>query len=206
MKIQIALRLSQTTNAQVLRDSTYYTNAIASNAFFAADDLEQQVQSTVEATNNLRNSIDQPNSDAKKDRVKGCRSALDRQLKILASKIEDIANHPKIPDEGRQAIVHDAGMSLKNTPTPKRKRVFRAKNTNIEGVVYLEAPGGVLAHEWQYTEDVSGLTKRINLPGTSISSTEVLGLEIGKRYAFFHRAIISKKKTDWEGPLFLTVS
>jgi hypothetical protein len=145
-----------------------------------------------------------PISDAKTDNINVARDVLDRMLNILASKVEAVANSPTLVDEQRVGIVHSAGMEVKTQVIPK-KRVFAVTSGKVEGSVHLTASGGANAHEWQYTSDVLNFTGRIIVPTTTVSSTDINGLQIGTKYAFFHKSILPGASTDWEGPLMMTV-
>jgi hypothetical protein len=63
-----------------------------------------------------------------------------------------------------------------------------------------------VAHEWQHTTDVTNFTNRIAADSTLTAHTDVSGLTVGTKYAFFHKQIISTGNTDWEGPVFLIVT
>ena len=205
MKVNIVLNLGSTSNAQVLVDAAHYTTNMTGNALFTAADIVAQVTATVTATTNLRNALNAATSDVKTDNINVARETLDRNLMILAGKVEAVANSPTLLDDQRLGIVHSAGMEVKTQTQPK-KRVFAVNSGITEGSVHLTAAGGVNAHEWQYTSDVVNFTGRVSAPTTTVSSTEIDGLRSGSKYAFFHKPIVSGISTDWEGPLFLMVT
>ncbi|MBI1769393.1 MAG: hypothetical protein HY015_05315 [Bacteroidetes bacterium] len=204
MKAKIVLNLGSTSNAQVLVDAAHYTTNMTGNALFAAADIVAQVTATVTATTNLRAAMNAPISDAKTDNISAARETLDRNLTILAAKVEAVANSPTLVDSQRVGIVHSAGMEVKNQAIPK-KRVFTVTNGIVEGSVHLTAEGGANAHEWQYTSDVVNFTARVAALTTTTSSTDINGLKSGSKYAFFHKPILSGMSSDWEGPLYVTV-
>lgn len=205
MKVKIVLNLSSTSNAQVLVDATHYTTNMTGNALFAAADIVAQVAATVTATTNLRNAMNAPLTDVKTDSINAAREALDRNLNILAAKVEAVANSPTLVENQRIGIVHSAGMEVKAQAIPK-KRVFSVTIGSTEGSVHLTASGGANAHEWQYTSDVDNFTNRVALVTTTRSTIDLSGLKRGSQYAFFHKSIVSGVATDWEGPLITIVS
>ena len=205
MKVKVALFLASTSNAAILVNATHYTNNMTGNSLFSAADIVAQVTATVTATTNLRTAMNQATSDTKMAAIKIARDVLDRQLTILANKVEAIANNPTIPDEQRISIIRSAGMNFKNAAS-HRKRVFAVENSKIGGVVDLVAAGGVNAHEWQYELDTDNNPQRIAVPTTTVGYTEITGLTRGAKYAFFHKPIVPGETTKWEGPLYLIVS
>ncbi len=200
----VSLNLRGKNNAEVLVESAHYTTNMTGNALFNAADIVAAVTNTVTATTNLRTAMNAPISDSKTDNVNAAREALNRNLIILAGKVEAVANNPALLDDQRMGIIHSAGMEAK-TQTIAKKRVFTVTNGNVEGSVHIIATGGANAHEWQYTQDVVNLTGRVAAPSTTKSSTDIAGLKPATKYAFFHKPIVAGEITDWEGPLFVTV-
>lgn len=205
MKVKPVLNLGSTSNAQVLVDATHYTTNMTGNALFAAADIVAQVTATVAATTALRTAMNAPITDNKTDNINAARETLDRNLTILAGKVEAVANNPTLVDDQRVGVVHSAGMEVKNVAIPK-KREFSVAFGETDGSVHLTAAtGDAKAHEWQYTSDVVNFTGRTSVSSTTKASTDISGLAHGTRYAFFHKPIVAGKSTDWEGPLFMMV-
>ncbi len=205
MKIQIALNLSSTNNAQILIDGDHYMTCMTGNLHFAAADIVAQVTATKTSLTNLRTAINAAISDNKTDSIKIARDVLDRNLSKLASKVEDVANDPITVEANRIETVHSAGMNLKGQHSPQ-KHQFTVSNGNISGSVLLTATGGSNAHEWQYTADITGFTNKQSADTTTTAKTEIENLKKATEYAFFHKAIVAGEKSDWEGPLFLVVT
>jgi len=205
MKVKVVLSLSSKANFEVLLDAIHYTNCMTSSSFFNSADFQAQLAATGGAINLLRAEMEQPFSEGKQARVRKLRDVLDRELSILAGRVEAAANQPRIAEDQRIEIVRSAGMNIKGVK-PAKQRVFTVENTDVIGMVSLTAQGGPPAHEWQYTDDTVGFTKRINAPGTTTANTQISGLSQGTKYAFFHKPIVAGKITEWEGPLFLIVS
>lgn len=204
MKVQIALNLGASSNAQVLVDADHYTTSMTGNANFTAADIVAQVTSTKTAISTLRTAVNAPTSDIKTDAVKTARDVLDRNLSKLASKVEDVANDPATAESNRVNIVHSAGMKLKGQFHPQ-KQVFTAENSSVSGSIVLTAAGGAKAHEWQYTADTVNFTERIAIDSTTTAKVQIDDLKKATEYAFFHKAVKVGEKTDWEGPVFLVV-
>src|SRR5258707_12336304 len=189
MKAKIVLNLGSTSNAQVLVTATHITTNMTGNALFAAADIVAQVTATGTAITNLRTAMSAPLSDTKTDNVRVAREVLDRNLTILAAKVEAVANSPTLVDSQRVGIVHSAGMDVKTQGVPKR-RVFAVSNGDLDGSVHLTATGRVNAHEWQYTSDLANFTNRMVAPTTTSSIIDIDGLKSGTKYAFFHKPIV----------------
>jgi hypothetical protein len=205
MKVQVALNLQGSNNAQVLVDADNYVTNMTNNPNFSAPEIVAQVAVTKTSSASLRTVMAAPTSDTKTDDIRIARDVLDRNVTKLARQVEDVANDPSTPDANRVDIVHSAGMNVKSQVRPQRHK-FTASNADVSGTVILTAQGGANAHEWQYTNDLTNFTGKIAATSTTTAHTEVSGLKKATEYAFFHKAIIAGVKTDWEGPVFLTVT
>src|ERR1043165_3851318 len=197
MKAKIVLNLNSTSNAEVLVDAAHYTTNMTGNALFAAADIVAQVTATVTATINLRNAMSAPISDAKTDNISAAREVLDRNLTILAAKVEAVANSPTLVDSQRVGIVHSAGMEVKDQAI-RKKNVFSVTHGPVEGSVHLTAAGGMNAHQWEYTSDVVNFSTRVAANITTSSTTYINGLKSGCKYAFFHKPIQAGAINNWE--------
>jgi hypothetical protein len=204
MKIKVALKLASCSNSQLLVKGDHYVNSMTGNAHFAAPSIADHVAICKTDVTNLRAAINAPMSDTKMDNIRIARDALIRDLTVLGTKVEEVANDPSLPDSKRLEIVHSAGMEAKDQVHPA-KHVFSAENSNISGTVHLSAPGGAKAHDWEWTTDVINFTGRVSLTPTTKASTDIQNLKKGTEYAFFHKAIIPQEDTDWEGPVILLV-
>jgi hypothetical protein len=200
MKAKPALGLSNTSNAEVLVLTGHISTNMTANPLFAAADITAQLAVTNTAATALRNAMNATTSDTRTDNIRVARDVLDRNLMILAAKVEAVANNPTLPDDQRDGIIHSAGMPVKGKANPQ-KRVLAAVPGDTSGTVLLTAPSGGVAHEWAYTTDVVNYTNRITLPATSTASTTVSGLKPLTQYAFFHRAVLRKGSSEWEGPI-----
>jgi hypothetical protein len=204
MKVKVVLRLASSSNAQVLIDGDRYVTCMTGNAHFTDTGIVAMVATCKTSVAGLRAAINAPTSDTRTDNIAIARDVLDRNLTMLGAAVEEVANNPAIPDSQREEIVHSAGMETKNQGH-RGARTFKATNTGISGRVHLAAPGDANAHEWQYTEDVINYTARIDIESSTTADTFVGGLKKGKEYAFFHKAIKPKVRTEWEGPVLLVV-
>jgi len=203
MNIEIVLGLWKLSNGDVLLLAARLTTSMTGNALFADDDIVAQVNITTVSATNLRNAIGAPLSDNKTDMIKIARDALNKNIKILAGKVQALANNPALPDDQRVNIVHSAGMEIKER-TPRGRQVFAVIHGPVAGSVVLSAEAGPAAHEWQYTKDPNGLGARTPLRTTKASTTEATGLESYVKHAFFHKPV-TDEETEWEGPLFIMV-
>jgi len=204
MIVTPVLFLATKSNAEILVDATHYTTNMTGNPLFSSADNVAQVTATVAATNNLRAAMSAPSSDTKTDSIRVAREALNRNLIILAGKVHAVANSPTLLDSQRIGVIHSAGMEVRGRGTTK-KRVFTAENGDVAGSVYLSAPGGANAHEWQFATDLINFSDRKAANSTTVADTEITGLERGVKHAFFHKAIIRGIETDWDAPIFLIV-
>jgi hypothetical protein len=205
MQVEVVLSLRDTNNAQILVDTDHYTNCMTGNVNFGAADIITQITSTKTAATGLRTAINAPTSDTKKDNILAARDGLDRNLVKLGGKVEGVANDPATLDINRVSIVHSAGMIAKGHTSPGR-HTFTVTNGAISGTALLQAQGGNLTNEWQYTTDLIGFTNRVAADTTSKASAEIPGLVKKTEYAFFHKGNQAGVKTNWEGPIFLVIT
>ncbi|GHN02091.1 hypothetical protein WSM22_35800 [Cytophagales bacterium WSM2-2] len=205
MNVRIVLGLRSKTNAEILVLSKHFTTSMTGNPLFAAADIVTQIGNTVTATTNLANAINAPTSDTRTDNIRSCRDAVDRNLNMLAGKVEAVANNPALLDDQRLTIVHSAGMEVRAQAT-RNKLVFAVVNGDKPGTLYATAPAGPAAHKWAITEDTVNFTNRIELRTTVSASTIIEGLKRFTQVAVFHKAVVpDDEEPDWEGPLLITV-
>ena len=204
MKVQISLGLNGSSNLEVMADAEHYSTSIKDNSLFQISEITGQVTKVETANNNLHTEIVAAISENKTDKVKDAREKLERELTKLKGLIEGVANDPATPESQRLSVVHSAGMTEKSQKA-RQARVFKVVNGDVSGTVILMARGGASANEWQYTTDTEKFTNRVAADTTTTASTEIAGLPVKTDVAFFHKAIISGVKTDWEGPIIITV-
>jgi len=204
MKLQIALGLRKFSNPQLLVEADRYITCIKGNPTFDGASIISRLSATELATAKMRQAVSAPISENKTQAIRIARDSLERYIKGMANEVGNIANAPGIPDVQRVAIFHSAGMKIKTQVIPQ-KRCFKAVNNSISGSVHLTAQGCKKAHEWQYTIDIENFTGRIPVDSTTKASTNITGLKELTKYAFFHKPIIARTTTDWEGPIFLVV-
>ena len=98
-------------------------------------------------------------------------------------------------------------MDEKNHNHPQRHK-FTVKNIIPFGTVHTSAEGLANANEWDWTLDTVNFLNRVHEDSTTTADTDIVipNAKKGIEVAFFHKAIIAKKKTKWEGPIFLTLT
>jgi len=170
---------------------------------FDTPEVSAQITTTTNAVAGLRSAMRAPLSDVKTENIRIARDTLDRSMRKLANRVEDIANDPALPDIARIYVVHQAGMKVKMR-THRQKNQFKAVNGDISGSVILTAASGGSAHLWQYTTDIENFTGRIQAKGSS-GTKIITGLTPLTKCAFFHQPIIGDDNTEWEGPIILDI-
>lgn len=205
MIVKIVLNLQDTTDAKIIIDGRYYIVSITDNPYFSAADIIAFLVVLEASIANLQTKMSVVTSDSKTDDIKVARDAVDRNLNILASKVENTVNAPEVPDIERLARAHSAGMNVKGYTHPA-DRTFKAENADVSGTVNLSAKGMALAHVWKYTADIVNFTNFQEIEPTSEANTTVSGLTKKTEYAFFHKPVISKVVSPWEGPEFVVIT
>jgi hypothetical protein len=204
MRVNVVLNLRRASQAQLVISAAHYTTLMTGNPLFAAADSVALVTATAAATTAMSNAIKAGRSDVRTDTIKSARAVLESKLIALAAKVADVANNASLPDEQRVGVVHSAGMKVKEKSTPP-PRTFKAKRGEAEGSVLLIAPRKAQAHEWQYTADVVNFTGRIAVPATAAGRTTITSLQRFTEYAFYHKPVLRRTITEWEGPVILLV-
>ena len=205
-KVVVKLNLAHKSNAVVLVDSDNSTGAMTGSSRFGAAEIVAQVAATKTATTALRTAMNAPTSDTKTDDVRVARGVLDFNFTKLGHQVEGVANDPSLPEEERVAVVHSAQIDEKDHAHPQKHK-FTVKNILPFGTAHVTAEGEANAHEWNWTLDVVNFQNQVHEESTTAANTDIFitdakkGLEV----AFFHKAIIAKKQTKWEGPIFLTL-
>lgn len=200
MKVKIVLGLQKKSHAELITVAELYASNMTGDPIFSGADFTAQVTALKTAITAMRTAMNAPLSDTKTEGIRMARVQVEHLVNKLASRVEDLANDPATPDANRMNIVDSAGMTVKDSPKPQ-KRKFCAEFGEVSGSVILYAPGGAKAHEWEYTTDPLGISNRKRLEPTTMGRAEVFDLIRGTEYAFFHKAIVSGEKTDWEGPV-----
>jgi len=203
MKIEIVLDSYKRSNAEVVVDGDHYITSMTGKKVFDTPEVSTQITTTTNAVDGLRSAMRAPTSDVKTENIRIARDTVDRSLRKLANRVEDIANDPALPDVARIDIAHQAGMKVKGR-TPRQKNQFKAVNGDLSGSVILTAASGVTGHIWQYTSDIEKFTGRIQAKGSS-GTKVITGLTPLTKCAFFHQPIIGDDDTEWEGPIILDI-
>jgi len=204
MHIEINLSLSDYNDAELLVLCDSYVAQMTSNPMFAAPEMVAQVAKVATSITTLRNNINAIESMNKKDAINKASDNLRRYVSKLKNMVCDQANDPDVADIDRESIVHGAGMVVKSSgehPT----NVFKAVLGVISGTIKLSAHGNVNGHQWKYTFDTKEFTNCIHLDSTTVAEIEIQGLPVKTDVACFHKAVIAGIKTDWEGPVIITV-
>lgn len=98
MIIKIALNLQDTSNAKIIIDGRIYKASIKDNPYFTATDIVAQLVVLEASIANLQAKMQVVSRDTKNDDIKVARDVVDRNLNILANKVENTVNAPEVPD------------------------------------------------------------------------------------------------------------
>jgi hypothetical protein len=203
MNVTVVLGVSKKNDSAIIVIANGIVAKMTNNPYFTlATDLAK-IAKVKTASLNLQNALESGDLTNKKSIIKQAKHDLHRNLKSLRNLVEDTANDSSISDDLRVIIVESTGMSVKIHSHPVSK-VFIAIHGDVKGSILLVVPSGANSNEFQYTGDVVGFTNRITVDSTTMSHIMLYGLPLGPM-AFFHKAVFPRKKTDWEGPIIITV-
>jgi hypothetical protein len=204
-KIVVALYLSQLKDTEILVKARTVAARISESKSYPEADFKSRLTDVTAAADELDQSLQSPTSGSRKDRVQGARIALELALTALGNEVAALANKGGLDLEDRLALVHGAGLDVKSYGT-RNKRIFAVERGELAGTVNCFAESaGTVAHEWQYTADVTTLGNRVAAPITTKSVTQISGLKSGQEHAFFHKPVKAGVETAWEGPIFIMV-
>jgi hypothetical protein len=204
MHIEINLSLGDYNDAELLVLCDTYVAQMTGNPLFAAPQMVAQVANVAHAVTTLRNSINAIETLDKRDLIGKASDALRRTVTKLKNMVQDQANDPDVADIDRESIVHGAAMVIK-IHGERTSNFFKAIHGIISGTIKLVAHGSVNGHQWKYTFDTKEYTNCIHLDSTTIAEIEITDLPVKTEVACFHRAVVAGTKTDWEGPVIITV-
>ncbi|GHN01799.1 hypothetical protein WSM22_32880 [Cytophagales bacterium WSM2-2] len=209
MKIIVVLGLNLLNNAMVIIKARSIIGNMTNNPFFSAQDIVDHLAVLANSVDVLEALIIAPITESKTDGIRTAREVVDRHLGMLASKVQATANNPLLGENQRVDAVHSAGLEVKQYKKGD-KRSFTVSNGEKSGSAYIVAgssDGKAKAHEWQYVKNpnANGEGERIAAPTTTTAFTEINNLEVGSRIAFYHKAILAGKQTNWEGPIFWVI-
>ena len=106
MKIEIVLDLNKRSNAEVVVDGDHYITSMTGKKAFDTPEVTAQITTTTNDVAGLRSAMRAPTSDVKTENIRISRDTVDRSLRKLANRVEDIANDPSLPDVARIDIAH----------------------------------------------------------------------------------------------------
>jgi hypothetical protein len=204
-KIVVALYLSQLKDTEILGKARTVAARISESKSYPEADFKSRLTDVTAAADELDQALQSSNNDNKADRVQGARIGLELALTALGNEVAALANKGGLDLEDRLALVHGAGLDVRNQGS-RSKRFFSVERGDLTGTVncFAETAGSV-AHEWQYTADVTNLGNRVTVPTTTKSMTQISGLKSGQEHAFFHKPVKAGVETAWEGPIFIMV-
>ena len=110
--VKVKLGLGETSNSNAVVKGNYWVGRMTGNALFLAALIVAQILKVKNATTDLVNALSAPKSENKADDIEKARLAWDREVKILASMVEDVANDSSVDDADRVGIVLSAGMQV----------------------------------------------------------------------------------------------
>ena len=202
--VKVKLGLGETSNSNAVVKGNYWVGRMTGNALFLAALIVAQILKVKNATTDLVNALSAPKSENKADDIEKARLAWDREVKILASMVEDVANDSSVDDADRVGIVLSAGMQVMEFAGHQDQH-FYAKCGPLTGSAIVYAKGGAPANMWTYTYDIENFTNRTEVQGSTAAHYLFTGLNVDKKCAFFHKEITSDGLSNWEGPDIITI-
>jgi len=188
----------------MLADLGLYVASMTASDKFSDPASVAQLTATTTAGGKLKTAMDSPNSDGKSANVQIARDAVDYQLDKLKNIVLSKANDPTTPDDVRLSIAAESGMPYL-IRGGRGKQVFTVLHGSTSGSVHVIMPGGANSYSVVYTKDVITFKDRSDPVDTTLSRINIEGLDKDTKYAFFYKGVYPKIKSDWEGPITLTV-
>jgi len=193
--ITVVLKLRRKSVAVVLSMVESVIKKMTDNPNFVS--IEPPLSQIEEEKEELKNAfaIARDGSKAQKATVKVKLRKLMLSMTTLKSYVQTIANADV---ENGEEVALSSGMYLKGfTPRPKRK--FSVKNTNLSGTVKVICPRtkGDIMFQCQYTTTPDNEASYIETDITPAATRTISGLVRGKRYYFRWASITSTGRSAW---------
>jgi hypothetical protein len=205
MTIEIKLGFHEISNAEAVINGDLYAQGVDGNPYFTGADIIAKGEAVKTASENLKNALDRPKSITKSSGIKIARAKWEKEVSALTKMQELVINSADAIDEEKIKMARSANREVVEHPV-RQKYDFTAKRGDNSGEVkFTAATKDAVAHLYTWCTDLETFIDKADPWVSSGAKTIASGVPIGKELAFFHKAIFTKKRMDWEGPIFLTV-
>jgi len=204
MKFKVRLGYGNIDNPNAVIIGYRYAAGIDNNAYFPGEDIQDQGAKVGVSSGKLKTALEKPKSPTRTSGIADARVVWETDVTSLANMVELVVLNTIASDEVKIAMIQSANMEVVGYAGGS-KHTFSVKRGDNSGEVVLDAEGDeAVAHLYTWSADLENFTNKADPWESSGAKTTAIGVPKA-RLAFFHKGIYTKKRVDWQGPIFLTV-
>ena len=204
MKFNVRLGFGVINNENAVIIGNRYAAGIDDNAYFQGVDIQAQGVKVGVSSGKLLTALEKPKSPTRTSDIAAARVVWETDVTALTGMVELVVLNTIASDEAKIAMIQSANMEVVGHGGG-RTHTFTANRGDNSGEVKFDAEGDeAVAHLYTWSADLENFTNKADPWESSGAKTTATGVPKA-RLAFFHKGIYTKKRVDWQGPIFLTV-
>jgi hypothetical protein len=204
MEAQIKLGFEEITNEDATIKGILYADGTVGNPYFTGAELIAQGVLVRNDTVDLGKALQKPISPTRASNIQIARNTWEKDVRLLTQMQQIVVSAADVSDEEKIKMIKSANREVVQH-TNRQKFTFTAKRGPNSGeVVFTAETSDAVAHLFTYTTDLISFKSKADPWESASAKTTATGIPKGE-LAFFHKGIFTKKRMDWEGPVFLTV-
>lgn len=204
MEAQIKLGFEEISNDEALTQGIHYYEGTVNNAYFTSAEIIAQGQKVKTVTGDLGTEMGKPLSPTRASSILIARNVWNKEVRLLTQMEQLVVTAAAVSDDEKVKMIKSANREVIQK-TVHQKFAFAAnRGANSKEVVFTAETSDAVAHLYTWTPDLVHFTGKADPWESAGAKTTATGVPLGA-LAFFHKGIFTKKRMDWEGPIFLTV-
>ena len=204
MKFKVRLGFRFLTNANAAIVGVRYAEGVEGNPFYPGVDIQAQAAKVGVSSGKLLTALEKPKSPNRTSNIAAARVVWETDVTALTSMVELVVLNTTASDEAKIAMIQSANMEVVGHGGGTT-HTFTANRGDNSGEVKFDAEGDeAVAHLYTWSADLENFANKADPWESSGAKTTAIGVPKA-RLAFFHKGIYTKKRVDWQGPIFLTV-
>jgi len=204
MKLKIKLGFDHITDANAVIEGNRFATGVIDNPLYPGEDIQDQAAKLGVSSGKLLTALEKPKSPTRTSEIAAARLVWETDMAALANMVELVVWAATGSDESKIAMIQSTNMDVVGHGGGTT-HTFSVKRGDNSGEVVFDAEGDeAVAHLYTWSADLENFTNKADPWESSGAKTTATGVPKA-RLAFFHKGIYTKKRVDWQGPIFLTV-
>ena len=204
MKFKVRLGFRFLTNANAVIEGNRFAAGVIDNPLYPGEDIQDQAAKVGVSSGKLKTALEKPKSATRTSDIAAARVVWETDMAALANMVELVVWAATGSDAAKIAMIQSTNMEIVGHGGGT-KHTFSANRGDNSGEVKFDAEGDeAVAHLYTWSADLENFANKADPWTSSGAKTTATGVPKA-RLAFFHKGIYTKKRVDWQGPIFLTV-